>query len=84
MHLHMHQAPRCRARSKRSGKPCRAPAVRGKPVCRMHGAGGGAPAGNRNARRHGRYGREAIEVRRAVAVLIRDGRELVERVLDSA
>ena len=36
-----HAATRCQAKSKRSGKPCRAPAVRG--VCRMHGARGGAP-----------------------------------------
>jgi hypothetical protein len=33
------------ARSKRSGQPCRAPAVRGWQVCRMHGARGGAPHG---------------------------------------
>jgi hypothetical protein len=37
-----HAAPRCGAHSKRSGLPCRAPAVRGWRVCRMHGAGGGA------------------------------------------
>jgi hypothetical protein len=42
-----HEAPRCRAKSKRTGKPCRAPAVRGSRVCRMHGAGGGAPTGKR-------------------------------------
>jgi len=51
--LPMHQARRCRARSKRSGKPCRSPAVRGFQVCRMHGAGGGAPKGNCNALKHG-------------------------------
>jgi FtsX-like permease family len=33
-----HAAPRCTATSKRTGKPCRAPAVRGWHVCRMHGA----------------------------------------------
>jgi len=33
-----HAAPRCTATSKRTGKPCRAPAVRGWQVCRMHGA----------------------------------------------
>ena len=38
----------------------------------MHGARGGAPHGNRNAHKHGRYGREAIETRRMVAELIRD------------
>lgn len=31
------QARRCRARSKRTGEPCRAYAVLGATVCRMHG-----------------------------------------------
>jgi hypothetical protein len=44
-----HDAPRCKAKSKRTGKPCRAPAVRGCRVCRMHGAGGGAPEGKGTA-----------------------------------
>ena len=43
-----HDAPRCKAKSKRSGKPCGAPAVRGCRVCRMHGARGGAPTGKDN------------------------------------
>lgn len=60
---------------------CHAPAVRGKSVCRMHGAGGGAPLGNKNARRHGRYGRESIEMRRALAELMRESRGLVEMVV---
>src|SRR5271163_3645341 len=51
MHLDMHRALRCHARSKRSGLPCRAPAVRGAEVCRMHGAGGGARKGNKKAAR---------------------------------
>jgi hypothetical protein len=46
----------------------------------MHGAGGGAPVGDTNARKHGRYGRESIELRRAIAELVRHGRELVEMV----
>ncbi len=41
----LQNAPRCTAHSKRTGKPCRAPAVRGWSVCRFHGAGGGAPKG---------------------------------------
>ena len=49
-----HDAPRCKANSKRTGKRCRAPAVRGCRVCRMHGASGGAPTGKRNGNyRHG-------------------------------
>jgi uncharacterized protein YjcR len=46
----------------------------------MHGAGGGAPAGNRNAYKHGRYGRDATKTRRMVADLIREGRKLIEMV----
>lgn len=45
-----HVAPRCTARSKRTGEPCRGPAVRGWSVCRMHGARGGAPEGFCNGR----------------------------------
>ena len=74
----MTQARRCRARSKRSGKPCRSPAVRGWSVCRMHGAGGGAPKGNRNAWKHGRYSAEAIAERRRLRELLQDCQELLE------
>ena len=40
----------------------------------MHGgaAGSGARPGNRNALKHGRYGRELTEFRRAVRELLRD------------
>jgi len=44
----------------------------------MHGAGGGAPASNQNALKHGLYTAEAIERRRAVAALTRQARELVK------
>lgn len=49
-------APRCGART-RAGASCRAPRVRGRSRCRMHGCarGAGAPTGNRNAYRHGFY-----------------------------
>jgi len=46
----------------------------------MHGAGGGAPKGNRNAWRHGNYSAEAIETRRMIASLTKQARELVGRV----
>jgi hypothetical protein len=54
-------AARCHARCKHSKRPCKAPAMRGKRVCRMHGGKGGAPRGERN----GSYihGRCTIEVR---------------------
>jgi len=80
MLLDMRRALRCRARSKRSGKQCRSPAVRGTRVCRMHGAGGGAPEGNRNALKHGLYGAAAVKARRMIGALIRQARELAETV----
>jgi uncharacterized protein YjcR len=63
-----------------SRKPCRSPAVRGHRVCRMHGAGGGAPKGNRNGLKHGLYSAEAIETRRLVAELTRQARETVKMI----
>jgi uncharacterized protein YjcR len=46
----------------------------------MHGAGGGAPRGNRNAWKHGRYSGEAIAERRWLRELLRESLELVEVV----
>jgi hypothetical protein len=67
-----HDAPRCKAKSKRTGKPCRAPAVRGCRVCRMHGAGGGAPEGKSNGNfRHGGRTREVIESSRFIRAMAR-------------
>ena len=77
MLLDMQRAPRCRAKSKRSGERCRAPAVRGKAVCWMHGAFGGAPKGNRNNYKHGHYSCEAIEERRSASALVRSARALL-------
>jgi hypothetical protein len=42
----------------------------GHSVCRMHGAGGGPPVGNHNARKHGSA--EAIALRRDITVLTRN------------
>ena len=53
-----------------------APAVRGCRVCRMHGAGGGAPTGNRNGNyRHGTRTKEAIQAVRLVNLLSRLARK---------
>jgi hypothetical protein len=46
----------------------------------MHGAGGGAPLGNKNGLRHGHYTAEAIATRQAVRELLRDSSKLLERV----
>jgi hypothetical protein len=71
-----HDAPRCKAKSKRTGKPSGAPAVRGWHVCRMHGARGGAPTGKRNGNyRHGTRTKEAIQAVRLVNLLSRFARK---------
>jgi len=79
----MHTAPRCTAKSKRTGKPCRAPAVRGWTVCRMHGAGGGARTGPNNPSwKHGGRSGEAVALRKLVNSLGREARKLAD-TLDS-
>jgi hypothetical protein len=68
----LHAASRCTARSKRSGKRCQGPAVRGKQVCRMHGGsqGSGAPLGQRNGNyRHGTYTKEGVALLRHINML---------------
>jgi len=49
--------------------------------CRMHGGlSPGAPKGNRNAFKHGRYIAEAVARRREVAALIRAMKKLTAEV----
>ncbi|WOH66175.1 HGGxSTG domain-containing protein [Bradyrhizobium sp. BWA-3-5] len=71
MLLDMQNAPRCGARSRRSGKPCQSPAMpNGR--CRMHGGlSPGAPKGNQNAFKHGRYSATYIAEKREIAALLR-------------
>lgn len=65
-------APRCRAKSKRTGLPCRSPAITGHRVCRMHGAGGGAPERKLNGNfRHGGRTKDATAASRYMRELIR-------------
>jgi uncharacterized protein YjcR len=58
------------------------PAVSGKKRCRMHGGapGSGAPRGNKNALKHGRFTREAIEERRQLRALLRESRVLIQSI----
>ena len=75
MLLDMHRAKRCGAKT-RSGRLCQSPAM-ANGRCRMHGGPSpGAPKGNRNAIKHGRYTAEAIARRREISTLIREGRAL--------
>lgn len=69
-------APRCHATSKRTGQPCHNPAVTGWTVCRHHGAGGGAPKGERNGNyKTGHYTREAVAERRMLSAFLKLTRE---------
>jgi hypothetical protein len=72
----MLSSPRCGART-RAGEFCRAPAVGGKKRCRMHGGapGSGAPPGNKNALKHGRFTREQRAERRLLQELLRNSRK---------
>jgi hypothetical protein len=74
-------APRCSAKSKRTGERCKGPAVTGWRVCRFHGAGGGHPPGKDHPSwRHGMRSQEWIEARREINDLVRETRE-IERML---
>jgi hypothetical protein len=72
---------RCGAKT-RSGKTCMSPAVSAKRRCRMHGgaAGSGAPRGNKNALKHGRFTREAYAERRLVRSLLQESRALISKI----
>jgi hypothetical protein len=74
-------SPRCGATT-RSGGACGAPAVRGRPRCRMHGGapGSGAPVGNKNARKHGLCTGDAIAERRHVRALLDEARRLLREL----
>jgi hypothetical protein len=77
----MLESRRCGAKS-RSGKPCMSPAVSGKSRCRMHGGapGSGAPKGNKNALKHGRFTRGAIAERRSLQSLLRESRAVLLKI----
>jgi hypothetical protein len=72
---------RCGAKT-RAGKSCMSPAVTGKKRCRMHGGapGSGAPLGNQNALKHGRFTREALDQRRQLRVLLRQTRAVIQKI----
>jgi len=71
------KAPRCTAKSKRTGQRCGAPAMRGWNVCRFHGARGGAPKGKANgAWKHGRHSEDAKTERLLVKLLLNEASSL--------
>ena len=77
----MRASPRCEAKI-RSGGSCRAPVVRGKRRCRMHGGApkSRAPRGNQNARKHGLFTKDAIAGRKQIRALLGEARKLLEEM----
>ena len=76
----LNASPRCGAKT-RSGHACRQAAVKGKRRCRMHGGTNpGAPLGNRNNWKHGRYSAESIAMRALIRTLTGQARELTIRI----
>jgi hypothetical protein len=77
----MRASPRCGAKI-RCGEACRAPAVRGKRRCRMHGGApeSGAPRGNQNARKHGLFTKVAIAERKQIQALLGEARKFLQEM----
>jgi uncharacterized protein YjcR len=46
----------------------------------MHGAGGGAPKGNKNALKHGGFTAEAMALKKEIAALARMARETMAAI----
>lgn len=62
----------------RSGLACKAPTVRYKKRCRMHGGTThGAPIGNRNALKHGFNSRESKYLQNQISGLLVDCKQLL-------
>lgn len=74
----LHAAPRCGAHSRRTGNPCRSPAMKNG-RCRMHGGKSTGPAkGSQNAFKHGMRSAETIAMRKALNAILRENREMLE------
>ena len=68
----------CGAHARRTGKPCRQPAM-ANGRCRLHGGKStGPPKGNKNALKHGFYTRDAITHRRYIRQLLKDSQALLQ------
>ena len=80
----MNRSPRCGAKN-RAGRPCRAPALRGKKRCRLHGGWSpGAPRGELHHNwRGGKYSRAGKELITGLHQMRRDGEALLAVSLDA-
>ena len=75
----LRSAPRCRATTKSAGQRCKCPSKQGWNVCRVHGAGGGAPSCTQHPNyRHGLRTNELAAIRLVASLL---GKSM-PRVLD--
>lgn len=78
---------RCQAKSKRSGKQCKSWAVKGKKVCRMHGAFAGIKTREGRKKqikavtKHGWFSKATIEEKRVLRRGIREAKDLLNQVL---
>ena len=52
----------------------------GHSVCRMHGAAGGPPKGNQNARKHGGFTAETMALKKEITALARVARETMDAI----
>lgn len=77
---------RCRAKSKRSGERCKNWPLKGSPVCRFHGARGGAKTSEGKLKqkmaswKNGHYSKEAIDERRAFSKILNEHKEAIRGV----
>ena len=75
----LRDAPRCSALAKSTRQRCRCPAVRGWSVCRVHGAGGGAPRGKAHPNyKHGLRTKQMEDIRRLASLLGNETKELMD------
>lgn len=78
--LHTQEKIKCSAKTRR-GTLCQTLPVTGRKRCRMHGGtNNGAPKGNQNALKHGRYTRAVLENRKKTTQLKRQFRELMREI----
>jgi uncharacterized protein YjcR len=75
--LPIHLSRRCAAQTRNGGR-CQSPAMtNGR--CRMHGGlSPGAPKGNKNALKHGRYSAAALAERKRITALLRSMKALAK------
>ena len=74
---HKNVETKCFARTRR-GTLCQTPRITGRKRCRMHGGtSDGAPKGNKNAFKHGRYSKVIIENRKRTMRLKREFKALL-------